>query len=80
MITVAQITNLDVNIARWATRNVDIPQPEVWKAAEAIIEGIDELLAALGQLRGRTCSEIRQHQDLYHARVDALAAERQTSR
>jgi hypothetical protein len=76
MITVAQITNLDFNIARWATRNVDGPQAEAFIAATAIIEGIDEILAALYLLRGRTCSEIRQHQDLYHARVDALAAER----
>jgi hypothetical protein len=75
-VTVAQITNLDINIARWATRNVDVPQPDVWNAATAIIEGIDEILAALYLLRGRTCSEIRQHQDLYHARMDALAAER----
>jgi hypothetical protein len=77
MITIAQVANLEVNVARWATRNVDVPQPDVWKAATAIIEGIDEILAALYLLRGRTCSEIRQHQDLYHARVDALAAERQ---
>jgi len=76
VITVAQVASLEVNVARWATRNADIPQPEVRQAANNIVDGIDAMLADLYLLRGRTVTEMRQHDDLYHARLDALLAER----
>jgi hypothetical protein len=76
VISIAQVAALEVNVARWATRNVDIPQPQVRQAANNIVAGIDAMLADLYLLRGRTVTEMRQHDDLYHARLDALLAER----
>jgi hypothetical protein len=65
---------LDAALAAWATRDDAKAQPEATQAGHAAVEAIDAMLAELHRARQQLVTEVRQHQDIAMARVDALLA------
>jgi hypothetical protein len=65
---------LGVALATWATRDDSRAQPEVTCAGHTAVEAIDAMLGELHRARQQLVTEIRGHQDIAAARVDALLA------
>jgi hypothetical protein len=63
---------LSVALAIWATRDDSKAQPEVRRAANTAMDGIDAMLAELHQARSRLITEMRQSDDAAMARTEIL--------
>lgn len=73
------VEDLSAAHAMWSWRDDSKPQPHVRQAANTAMDSIDGLLRELHALRQVMLTEIRQHDDVRNARVDALLAERRNA-
>lgn len=62
---------LGVALAQWDTRDAAKAQPGVRQAANAAMDAIDGMLAELHRVRDQLVGEIVDHDDAFHARLDA---------